>query len=89
MTPAGLRCVTVAQQNGSWTILDDVEALIAPPDLEARLDDDPAAKAVYLSLSKSARKLILGKLVFAKRQETREKRLDEILLSLNQALIPK
>lgn len=83
MTPAGLHCVTVAQQNGSWTILDDVEALVTPPDLEARFDDNPAAKAMFLSLSKSGRKLILSKLVFAKRQETREKRLDEILLSLN------
>ncbi|ACE06207.1 hypothetical protein Aasi_0836 [Candidatus Amoebophilus asiaticus 5a2] len=35
MTKAGLESIEIAKQNGSWTILDEVEALIIPNDLEA------------------------------------------------------
>lgn len=34
LTEAGLACVEVAKQNGSWAILDEVEDLIIPNDLE-------------------------------------------------------
>src|SRR6188768_2880532 len=34
MMPAGLECIEKAKQNGSWEILDEVEELIIPKDLE-------------------------------------------------------
>src|SRR5690554_22856 len=34
MTQAGLDTVEIAQKNGSWTLLDEVEALMIPEDLE-------------------------------------------------------
>jgi uncharacterized protein YdeI (YjbR/CyaY-like superfamily) len=34
MMPAGLATIETAQQNGSWTLLDDVEELRLPADLE-------------------------------------------------------
>src|SRR5690606_14486320 len=33
MTEGGLVGIEIAKQNGSWTILDEVEALTIPPDL--------------------------------------------------------
>ncbi len=34
MEPAGYKSIEIAKQNGSWTILDEVEELVIPPDLE-------------------------------------------------------
>ena len=34
MAPAGFASIEAAKQNGSWTISDDVEALIIPSDLQ-------------------------------------------------------
>ena len=35
MTDAGYKSIETAKQNGSWAILDEVEALIIPEDLES------------------------------------------------------
>ena len=35
LLPAGRRAVEIAKANGAWTMLDDVENLLVPPDLEA------------------------------------------------------
>jgi len=45
MAPAGLAVVEAAKADGSWTSLDDVEALVVPDDLAAALSADPAAAA--------------------------------------------
>lgn len=79
MTTAGLEVMEIAKQNGSWTLLDDVEALIIPKDLEAGLQSSENAMAYFLSLSKSVKKAILQWLVLAKRPETRQNRINEIV----------
>lgn len=89
MTEAGLDVIKVAKQNGSWTILDDVEELIIPADLDKALLDKQNAKEYFLSLSKSAKKLLLTGLVFAKTTQTRQKRIVEIIESAEQNLKPK
>jgi len=89
MTKAGLNCITIAKENGSWTILDSVEALIIPEDLEAALKAKPKAMDNFLSLSKSAKKILLHRLLFAKRPETRGKRMDEILEAVSAIQQPK
>ena len=43
MLPAGLAAVEEAKRRGTWTMLDDVEALVVPPDLAAALDDHAAS----------------------------------------------
>ena len=40
MAEAGIRAVEVAKANGSWTILDNAEAMREPDDLAAALDAD-------------------------------------------------
>ena len=89
MTEAGFRSIEIAQQNGSWTILDEVEALIIPEDLERAFADNPNSRAFYLSLSKSAKKSILVWIVLARQAETRQKRILEIITSAEQNLKPK
>lgn len=88
MTPAGLNSVATAQQNGSWTLLDEVEALRIPPDLEQALLQRPSAHAYFASLSKSGKRALLQWLVLAKRPETRQNRLIEIVARADQQRKP-
>lgn len=67
VTPAGLAALGTAQRNGSWTLLDDVEALRPPPDLAQALAQDPLAQHHFTSLSRSAKRYWLLRLVQAKR----------------------
>lgn len=84
MTPAGQVCVEVAKQNGYWSILDEVEELIIPADLEKEFEAKPGLKEVFLSLSKSAKKAMLHRLVMGKQAATRQKRIGEIVAQLGQ-----
>ncbi len=78
MTKAGFESIELAKQNGSWTILDEVEELIVPEDLETELNRYPGAMEFFSGLSKSVKKMALHRLVMAKRPETRQKRVAEI-----------
>ena len=78
LTVAGYNSIEVAKQNGSWLILDDVEELKIPKDLEEAFKIHPGSLDFFLGLSKSVRKSILQWLVLAKRQETRQKMITEI-----------
>ena len=87
--PAGYKTIEIAKQNGNWTILDSVEELIIPENLEAAFSVNPGSKDIYLSLSKSVKKMHLYRLVMAKREETRAKRIDEIIEDVFQQQKPK
>lgn len=78
MADAGIESIEIAKQNGSWTILDEVEELIIPHDLTQALNTYKGAMSFYMGLSKSIRKAILQWLVLAKKPETRKKRITEI-----------
>lgn len=83
MQPAGMEAIRVAKENGSWALLDDVEALKIPKDLAAAFRAHPGTKARFNKLSRSAQKLYLAQLLFAKKPETRQKRINEILLNMH------
>lgn len=89
MTRAGMACIEAAKQNGSWSILDKVEELHIPPDLNKAFKAHKGSKNFFMSLSKSSRKSILQWLVLAKRTETRENRINEIATLAAQQLKPK
>ena len=89
MTQAGFDCIEIAKQNGSWTILDDAEELIIPNDLEEAFQQKPMAKNYFLNLSRSDKRNILQWLVLAKRPETRQNRIDEIVTLAAQSQKPK
>jgi len=89
ITEAGFESIEIAKQNGSWNILDEVEELIIPEDLEKEFETKPGSKDFFLSLSKSVRKAILQWLVLAKQPATRQKRIYEIVELASQKLKPK
>jgi uncharacterized protein YdeI (YjbR/CyaY-like superfamily) len=89
MIKAGQDSIDLAKQNGSWTVLDDVEELIIPDDLHAEWKNKPSAQAYFLSLSRSDKRNILQWLVLAKRPETRQKRISEIVELAEQKQKPK
>ena len=77
MTPAGEAVIDAAKADGSWTLMDDVEDLVVPPDLEAALAALPGAREKWDGLTASARKAVLGWIVTARRPETRAARVAE------------
>ena len=89
MTKAGFESIEIAKQNGSWTILDEVEELIIPNDLEIAFNKENGSKDFFLGLSKSTKKIVLSWIVLAKRQETRQKRIDIVVGSMQKQQIPK
>ncbi|RDC65578.1 YdeI/OmpD-associated family protein [Adhaeribacter pallidiroseus] len=89
LMPAGYQSMRTAEQNGFWTILDEVEELTIPPDLEEAFAMQPGAQDYFLNLSKSVKKSILQWLVLAKRPDTRQKRIAEIAELAGQQLKPK
>ena len=71
---AGRAAVEVARANGSWSLLDDVEALVVPPDLAEALAS-AALQDAWERMSPSLRRQHLLALVQAKRPDTRAKRI--------------
>lgn len=84
MTDAGRAAIERAKQDGSWTYLDDVEALVIPADLAALLATDAEAQANFEAFSKSAKFGFLYRLKSAKTEGTRAKRLEETLRAAQQ-----
>ncbi len=82
MAPAGWAIIETAKKNGSWTALDEVEAGIIPPDLQKAFDSDPQAAQKFAALSRTNRRNLLQNLFLAKRQDTRDKRITNIIESL-------
>lgn len=82
MTPAGLEKIEIAKKNGSWTIMDDVEDLIVPDDLELEFKKNKKAQANYNNFSNSVKKQALWFIVSAKRPETRKRRIEKVIKAL-------
>lgn len=79
MAPAGLAAVRAAEQDGSWTALDDVEALREPADLSDAFRADPAARDHWDAFPRSARRAILEWLGTARTDGTRARRIQQIV----------
>ncbi len=77
MTDAGLAKIEAAKQDGSWSLLDAVEALEIPPDLEAALAAYPAARQHFDAFPRSVKRGILEWILNAKTAATRSKRIEE------------
>ncbi len=89
MKEAGYKSIEIAKENGSWTILDDVEALVIPEDLKSGFVKSKGSLEYFNSLSKSVKKQLLYWIVSAKRTETRQKRIQQIVESAVQNKKPK
>lgn len=79
MQETGHKVIETAKKNGMWTYMDDVEKGIIPDDLQKAFDDNELAYENYLGFSRGYRKSYLSWLKSAKREETRHKRIAEII----------
>jgi uncharacterized protein YdeI (YjbR/CyaY-like superfamily) len=77
MEPPGRAVIDRAKADGSWTLLDAVEALTVPDDLAAALASRPGASERYEAFPKSAKRAILVWIVEARTPATRERRVNE------------
>lgn len=79
MHESGLKKIEIAKQNGSWESLDAVENLEIPEDLQLAFNENEIALTNYENFSKSYRKSYLYWLNQAKRAETRQNRITQII----------
>jgi len=79
MHESGLTSVKIAKKNSSWSALDDVENGIVAEDLQKAFDKNPTAFANYQGFTRGQRKSYLYWLNQAKREDTRQKRIAEIV----------
>ena len=77
MQRAGLDMIKIAQQNGTWTALDEVENITLPPDLQEKFSKNKVAYAHWENFPRSSKRGILEWIRNARKPETRLKRIDE------------
>lgn len=77
MHSSGLRMIEIAQQNGTWTALDEVENIKIPEDLQVQFNKNKIAFKNWERFARSSRRGILEWILNAKREETRQKRISE------------
>lgn len=79
MHQSGLEKIKIAKENGSWSDLDDVENGIIPKDLQEEFNKNIKAFSNYKGFAPSYQKSYLYWLHQAKREDTRQKRIAEII----------
>jgi uncharacterized protein YdeI (YjbR/CyaY-like superfamily) len=81
MTEHGFRAIEEAKADGSWNALDAIDNLDIPPDLQAALSKNRAAKRHFEACSPSTKKQLLYHILNAKQEGTRKRRIEQILAS--------
>ncbi len=79
MQESGRRLIQQAKKDGSWTTLDAVENGIIPEILQKAFDVNTTAFTNYQNFAPSYRKSYLYWINQAKREETKQKRVKEII----------
>lgn len=88
MEQAGKAAIDAAKKDGSWNALDTVEKLELPHDLGKALDRNAKARAAYDRLPPSHKKQYLYWVNSAARDETRERRIAEVVARLAKGIKP-
>ncbi len=83
MHASGAAVVAGAREDGSWELFREVEQLVEPADLRVALDADPAARAGWQAMTRSARSAFLLRLLGAKRPEARERHLAKLVATFD------
>jgi uncharacterized protein YdeI (YjbR/CyaY-like superfamily) len=86
MMPAGLATVEIAKENGSWTSIDDVEAMIMPAGLKNAFRGNPTAENYFNAFPNSVKKNIYQWISSAKTEGTLLKRIVETVSKAEQNL---
>ncbi len=83
MQAAGLAQIAAARSDGRWAnAYAGSTSMVMPEDFLAALQQDPAAHAFYTTLKRQSQFAIYYRLHTAKRPETRQKRMAELLAKL-------
>ncbi len=77
MASPGMAAINAAKADGSWTRIDEVEALRIPEDLTAALRGCSEAKAHFDNFPRSSKRPILVWIATSKRPQTRARRIAE------------
>jgi uncharacterized protein YdeI (YjbR/CyaY-like superfamily) len=88
MTPSGMAAIETAKANGSWDVLKAAESLRVPSSLRAALNANARAKKNWPAFTASQRKQFLYWLASAKREETREKRIAQVVEMSSRRITP-
>lgn len=90
MRPAGLAAVEAARSDGRWErAYDSPSTATVPPDLQGALDDHPAAKEFFETLTRGQRYVILYRIQTAVKPETRSRRIVQFIDMLEQRETPR
>ena len=76
---SGYKMIELAKITGTWTAMDDVENGVIPSELQVAFDANPKAFENYQNFAKGYQKSYLSWLHSAKREATRDKRINEII----------
>jgi len=77
MTPNGQKLIDLAKATGTWEALIDVQNSIIPADLQLQLNHNQLALKNFQAFSPSSKRIILEWILNAKKNETRQKRIEE------------
>lgn len=88
LLPAGLAAVERAKADGSWEALEASDRLEVPPDLAAALDAVAGARQTYDAWPATTRKLVIYQVTSAKRDATRERRIDLVVTAAREGRRP-
>lgn len=78
MQPTGRDAITQSKRLGLWDVMQDVDALVVPDDLQILLDKNPTATTYFETCPPSYIRNVLRWLKSAKTERTRQKRLHSI-----------
>lgn len=76
---SGIKVIEEAKKSGRWTAMDDVENGVIPNDLQQAFNKNPGAYENYINFAPSYRKSYLSWLHQAKRETTRQSRIEKII----------
>ena len=79
MKPAGMSAIEIAKENGSWTSIDKVEAMEMPAELNKAIKKNKKAFENFNAFPASTKKALFQWVTMAKTDETRSKRVSEIV----------
>lgn len=83
MMPSGIAEVEAAKQDGRWkAAYDKPSEMVIPDDFLQALEHKPKAKELFETLNKTNRYAIAWRLQTAKTPETRRRRMDKIITTL-------
>jgi len=88
MTAAGLQKINAAKKDGSWDVIDDIETLTIPEDLQQALVNNIQAKKNFTSFPASSKKMLLFWILSAKQPKTRAKRIQQTVALAAQNIKP-